>query len=46
MIVKELTYQANDPTIDSQIVLLQASGADTFFDFSMPKFAAQAIRKL
>jgi branched-chain amino acid transport system substrate-binding protein len=39
-------YQATDSTIDSQIGLLQASGADTFFDISVPKFAAQAIRKL
>jgi branched-chain amino acid transport system substrate-binding protein len=46
MIVKELTYQATDSTIDSQIGLLQASGADTFFNISVPKFAAQAIRKL
>ena len=46
MIVKELTYQVSDVTIDSQIGLLQASGADTFFDISVPKFAAQAIRKL
>jgi branched-chain amino acid transport system substrate-binding protein len=46
MIVKELTYQVSDATIDSQIGLLQASGADTFFDISVPKFAAQAIRKL
>jgi branched-chain amino acid transport system substrate-binding protein len=46
MIVKELTYQVTDPTIDSQIDLLQASGADTFFDILVPKFAAQAIRKL
>jgi branched-chain amino acid transport system substrate-binding protein len=46
MIVKVLTYQVTDSTIDSQIGLLQASGADTFFDISVPKFAAQAIRKL
>ena len=46
MIVKELTYQASDATIDSQIALLQSAGADTFFDISVPKFAAQAIRKL
>ncbi len=46
MIVKQLTYQASDATIDSQIALLQSSGADTFFDISVPKFAAQAIRKL
>jgi branched-chain amino acid transport system substrate-binding protein len=46
MIVDKLTYQVTDSTIDSQIGLLQASGADTFFDISAPKFAAQAIRKL
>ena len=46
MIVKKLTYQVTNSTIDSQIGLLQASGADTFFDISSPKFAAQAIRKL
>jgi branched-chain amino acid transport system substrate-binding protein len=46
MILKQLTYQVTDPTIDAQIALLQASGADTFFDISASKFAAQAIRKL
>jgi branched-chain amino acid transport system substrate-binding protein len=46
MIVRELTYQVTDSTIDAQIALLQASGADTFFNLSVPKFAAQAIRKL
>ena len=45
MIVDKLTYQVTDCDIDSQIGLLQASGADTFFDISVPKFAAQAIRK-
>jgi branched-chain amino acid transport system substrate-binding protein len=45
MIVAEVTYEATDPTIDSQIVSLQSSGADVFFDISIPKFAAQAIRK-
>jgi ABC-type branched-subunit amino acid transport system substrate-binding protein len=34
-----------EPTIDSQIVALKASGADTLFHASNPKFAAQAIRK-
>lgn len=46
MIVKRLTYEHTDPTIDSQIVLLQDSGADTFVQFSSPKFAVQAIRKI
>jgi branched-chain amino acid transport system substrate-binding protein len=45
MIVKEVSYEVADPTIDSQIVQLQASGADTFFNITTPKFSAQAIRK-
>jgi len=45
LIVKEVSYEASDPTVDSQIITLQASGADTFFIFAIPKFAAQAIRK-
>jgi len=45
MIVAEVSYEVADPTVDSQIVQLQASGADTFFNITTPKFAAQAIRK-
>jgi branched-chain amino acid transport system substrate-binding protein len=45
LIVKEVTYESSDPTVDSQIVTLQGSGADVFFDVTIPKFAAQAIRK-
>jgi branched-chain amino acid transport system substrate-binding protein len=45
MIVKELSYETSDPTVDSQIVALKASGADVFFNITTPKFAAQAIRK-
>jgi branched-chain amino acid transport system substrate-binding protein len=45
LIVKELTYQPADPTIESQVVTLQASGANVFFDVAVSKFAAQAIRK-
>jgi branched-chain amino acid transport system substrate-binding protein len=46
MIVKEVSYEVTDPTIDSQIVQLKESGADTFFNITTPKFAAQAIRKV
>ena len=46
MIVAIASYEVTDPTVDSQIVTLQASGADTFFNFATPKFAAQAIRKV
>jgi len=45
MIVKEVSYETSDPTIDSQIVTLQGSGADVFYNVAIPKFAAQAIRK-
>ena len=46
MIVKEVSYEVSDPTVDSQIVQLQASGADVFVNITTPKFAAQAIRKV
>jgi branched-chain amino acid transport system substrate-binding protein len=46
MIVAEATYEVGDPTVDSQIVKLKASGADIFVDIATPKFAAQAIKKL
>jgi branched-chain amino acid transport system substrate-binding protein len=45
MIVSELPYETTDPTVDSQIISLKASGADIFFNVTTPKFAAQAIRK-
>ena len=45
MIVAEESYETTEPTIDSHIVNLKASGADVFVDLSIPKFAAQAIRK-
>ena len=45
MIVKEATYETTEPTIDSQVVTLQASGADVLLLAATPKFAAQAIRK-
>jgi ABC-type branched-subunit amino acid transport system substrate-binding protein len=45
MIVKKLTYEVTDPTIDSQMVELKSSGADVFFNITTPKFAAQAIKK-
>jgi branched-chain amino acid transport system substrate-binding protein len=46
MIVKEATYEVTDPTVDSQILTLKASGADTFINITTPKFGAQAVRKV
>ena len=45
MIVARASYEVTDPTVDSQIITLQGSGADTFINITTPKFAAQAIRK-
>jgi ABC-type branched-subunit amino acid transport system substrate-binding protein len=45
VIVSTQTYNTSDPTIDSQIVSLKASGADVLLIAAVPKFAAQAIRK-
>jgi branched-chain amino acid transport system substrate-binding protein len=46
MVVAEATYEATDPTIDSQIVKLKTSGANVLFMHAIPKQAAQAIRKI
>jgi len=46
MIVATKSYETTDPTVDSQIVSLQGSGADTLLTAAIPKFAAQAIRKV
>jgi branched-chain amino acid transport system substrate-binding protein len=45
-VVKHVTYEVTDPTVDSQIIQLKDAGANTFFNISTPKFAAQAIRKI
>jgi ABC-type branched-subunit amino acid transport system substrate-binding protein len=45
MIVLAASYEGTDPTIDSQLIALQASDANVFLDFSTPKFGAFAIRK-
>ena len=45
MVVSYQTYEVTDPTIDSQMVSLKGTGADTFFNITTPKFAAQAIKK-
>jgi len=45
LIVAEQSYELTDPTVDSQVINLAASGANVFLNFTTPKFAAQAIRK-
>jgi branched-chain amino acid transport system substrate-binding protein len=46
MIISVASYEVTDPTIDSQIVTLHASGADVLLEFVTPKPASQAIRKV
>jgi branched-chain amino acid transport system substrate-binding protein len=46
MVVKEASYEVTDPTVDSQVVTLQGSGADTLIIAATPKAAAQTIRKV
>ncbi len=44
--VKTASYEVTDATIDSQVVSLQATGADVLLVGATPKFAAQTIRKV
>ena len=39
------SYEATEPTVDSQVVALKSSGAEALFIAGTPKFAAQAIRR-
>ena len=45
LIALKQSYEVTDPTIDSQIVNLKNSGANVFFNITIPKFAVQAIKK-
>jgi branched-chain amino acid transport system substrate-binding protein len=45
-IVKQVTFEVTDPTVDSQVIQLKDSGANAFFNIATPKAAAQAIRKV
>jgi branched-chain amino acid transport system substrate-binding protein len=45
-IVVTASYETTDPTVDSQIISLQAAGANVLVMAATPKFAVQAIRKV
>jgi branched-chain amino acid transport system substrate-binding protein len=45
-VVKVVSYEVTDATIDSQAVALQGAGADVLITAATPKFAAQTIRKI
>ena len=44
-IIKHVTYETTDPTVESQVIQLKDTGANVFFNIAIPKFAAQAMRK-
>jgi len=45
MIVGSATYEATDPTVDSQMIMLKATGANVLMSFTNGKFTSQSIRK-
>jgi branched-chain amino acid transport system substrate-binding protein len=45
MVVAEESYEVSEPTIDSHIVKLKATGADVLMIYTTPKFGAQTIKK-
>jgi branched-chain amino acid transport system substrate-binding protein len=46
VIVQTASYEVTDPTVDSQVVTLQAAGCDTLLTAATPKFAVGVIRKV
>ena len=46
MIKLKASYETTDATVDSQIIELQAAGCDVLVTVAIPKFGAQAIRKV
>ncbi len=45
MLVKEQSTETSEPTVDSQVIALQASGADVMVCFTLPRATSQAIRR-
>jgi branched-chain amino acid transport system substrate-binding protein len=45
-VVKSVSYEVTDATIDSQAVELQGAGVDVLITAATPKFAAMTIRKI
>ncbi|HSR95490.1 MAG TPA: ABC transporter substrate-binding protein [Kofleriaceae bacterium] len=46
IVVKTMSYEISDTSIDTQVVSLQGAGCDTLLTAATPKFAAQTIRKV
>jgi len=45
-IIKEVTYELTDPTMDSQVLAAKNSGADVFFNVSLGKATPQIFKKV
>jgi branched-chain amino acid transport system substrate-binding protein len=45
-VIKSVSYEVTDTTVDSQVVTLQAAGCDVLVTAATPKFAAGVIRKV
>lgn len=45
MIVKEVSYEVTDATVDSQVAALKESGADVLLSYALPRFSAQVVRR-
>ena len=46
LVVVEASYETQDPTVDSQVISMKAAGCEVFVNTAIPKFAAQAIRRV
>jgi branched-chain amino acid transport system substrate-binding protein len=46
IVVKDVSYETTDATVDSQLTALQSAGVDVLLVAATPKFAAQAIKKV
>jgi branched-chain amino acid transport system substrate-binding protein len=46
VVVKEVPYEAGAPSVDSEVVSMQAAGCDTLLTATTPKYGAQVIRKV
>jgi branched-chain amino acid transport system substrate-binding protein len=46
LIKVKTSYETTDPTVDSQIIQMEAAGCDVLVTIAIPKFGALAIRKM
>jgi ABC-type branched-subunit amino acid transport system substrate-binding protein len=46
MVIKAVSYEITDPTVDSQVISLKEAGVDTVLTASTPKFTPLVLRKM